>query len=108
MLLHQRIAQATGSRDQYHAAITAALEAMKIYPQDPRGLVALADRQLDLGRAMKSAAALHDAINTYQEALSLDNARLWWEALRRFGDKERDEIEAKTKEARGLIQRQLG
>lgn len=108
MQFHQRIAGATGSRDQYHAAITAALEALKIYPQDPRGLVALADRQLDLGRAMKSAAALQDAINTYREALSLDDARLWWEVLRRFGEKKKEDIEAKMEEARRLIQYESG
>lgn len=103
MQIGQRVAAKSGGADDFGSAITAAREALSLYPQDPHGLVALGDCQLDAGRAMKGRSFLEEAISSYEAALSLDGARLWWETLRRFSGPEMKIIEVKMGEARSLL-----
>ena len=76
------------------AAIEAARAALRLYPQDPRGLLALADRLLEAAEAEGSPDRLQEALTTYYEALALDASRPAWEVIRRFPRRIRTRIEA--------------
>ena len=76
------------------AAIEAARAALRLYPQDPRGLHALADRLLESAEAQGSTGQLRAALDTYREALALDDRRPAWEVIRRFPRRVRAQIEA--------------
>ncbi|MGB2986492.1 MAG: O-antigen ligase family protein [Phycisphaerae bacterium] len=103
MQLYQAKASATEKTEDYLAAIEAAREALKLYPLDPRGLVALADCQLEAGEATRSIKLLHEAIENYERALKLDDARPAWGKLPGFRPKERQAIELKIHRAQRLL-----
>jgi len=93
----------TGRRDDYAHAIKAARDALALYPQDPRGLVRLADTLAQAGDALNDPALLRQAVEAYEAALSLDDQRIEWETLRRFRPKERAAIQEKTRKIVGEI-----
>ena len=96
----RRAKAGASARDaDHHAAVDAAREALELYPQDPKGLVLLADCLHDAGRSLESGTLLQDAVDTYRQALDLDDQRLPWERLRRFRERERRDIKARSKKA---------
>ena len=92
-----------GRVDDYDAAVAAAREALHLYPLDPPGLVALGDCLLEAGEAVQSPDRLHEALDTYEQALQLDEARPWWETIRRFRPQEVADIKAKMAIARQAV-----
>lgn len=76
------------------AAIEAARAALRLYPQDPRALVTLADRLLEAAEAQGSHDQLQAALTTYRDALALDECRPEWEVIRRFPQRVSARIEA--------------
>ena len=103
-----RRANALGRFEDRLRAVEAAEKALSLYPQNPEGLIALADRRkeavegilkqgtngLDSPETVARAKRLiHDALSGYQAALELDQRRLWWEELHRLGERERQRIQ---------------
>ena len=111
MQIHQARATASGSADDYLAAVAEARHILELYPQNPRGLVSLADCQLAAGRATlrkvggahPSAVYLRDAVIHYSRALELDEQRPSWEVFRRFRDDQRRTIEGNIETAQRLL-----
>ena len=97
--LHRTKATASAREVDHLAVVHAAREALELYPQDPKGLVLLADCLHEAGNALESGALLQEAIVTYGQALDLDDQRLPWERLRRFRDRERRDIQTRSKRA---------
>jgi tetratricopeptide (TPR) repeat protein len=93
---------ATGA-EQFAAAVSAAKEAVRLYPRDPHGLVDLGDCLLHAGEATRSADWIREAIDSYERALELDDARLTWETIRRFRDHEKAGIAANLDRARRIL-----
>jgi len=81
-------------------ATQAAEAVLALYPEYPRGLVALGDCQLAEGEATQNRALLAKAVASYQNALALDGKRLSWEMLQRFTEAEQADIRAKIDQAR--------
>jgi tetratricopeptide (TPR) repeat protein len=90
----------TGMAADFNRAAQAAEAALALYPEHPRGLVALGDCQLAEGEATHDRALLEKALASYQEAVALDDKRLSWERLQRFTETEQAEIRAKIDRAR--------
>ncbi len=86
----------------YDAAIAAAKDVLKLYPQSPADIVALADVQLEASRATKRPAIATAAIESYRRALTLDDQRPDWEIFQRLQTPERRRVEAKIIEAQEL------
>ena len=108
MQLHQRRAEVTGSADARLTAIDAARQALALYPLDPHGIAALADRQREAGEAAQDGDRLKEAIEGYQRVLRLDDERFSWETLRRFSIRERKAIESKIERARSFLRHEQG
>ena len=89
--------------EHFAAAIEAAEHALRLYPLDPQGAADLGDYLLTAGRATGSAAWLHRAAQSYERALQLDDARLSWETIRRFRDRERTAIEQNLRRAQEAL-----
>ena len=104
MRLYQAKASHTGDAADYHQAIRAAEAALELYPQDPAGIVALADRQLEAGEATGADDLLWQALETYQRSLDLDDARPQWERIRRLRGTDRHAIQIKMEQLRKLLQ----
>ncbi|UCE60028.1 MAG: O-antigen ligase family protein [Phycisphaerales bacterium] len=100
--LHQAWAESSGDPSQYLKAVAAAESVLELYPEDPSGIVTLADCQAAAGETTKSAELLREAVSNYERALSLDNDRLEWETIRAFRDREEEEIREKIKAANHL------
>ncbi len=105
--LLRRRATALGHHEDYLAAVSAARDALELYPLDPKGFVLLADCLFDAGHAAGSSDLLREAIQICEHALALDGQRARWEKLRRFRNRERSEIRTKMKLARRAL-RQTG
>jgi len=105
--LYRTRADATGSTKDRIAAVEAAREALELYPRSPSDITALADCQLEAGQAAHSQELLQQAIDNYDHALKLDEARLWWEELRRFRETDREVIREKIRRAQKLLQEGL-
>ena len=103
MQMYKAWADHTGDAAHYLAAIDAAKAALLLYPQDPMGIAALADRQAEAGVSAGSRDLLRDAISSYERALALDGARPWWETIRRFGDQQRSAIQHKMKRVTEIL-----
>ena len=103
MQIHQAKATASGSPDDYLAAVAEAKHILELYPQNPRGLVSLADCQLAAGEATHSRDLLRDAVIHYSRALELDEQRPSWEVFRRFRDDQRRTIEGNIETAQRLL-----
>ncbi len=103
MHLFQAKAEQRGATKDYRAAIDAARSALELYPLDPGGLASLADRLSAAGQALGSKEYLSEAVERYQGALVLDDARLEWESLRRFPPGRLDQINAQIERTRDLI-----
>ncbi len=95
--IHKRTAMLAGRNDDYRAAVQAAKAALALYPQDPAGLVSLADTEMMAGKVLQSKDLLLTAIGHYQEALALDEKRLNWETIQRFRSRIISEIHAKIR-----------
>jgi hypothetical protein len=54
---------------------------------------------LAAGQAARDPAQLREAIDTFRTALALDAARPAWETIRRFRPAEREQIEARIRQA---------
>jgi|CXWL01.1.fsa_nt_gi hypothetical protein len=92
--IHARMAMLSGGSENYLGAVQAAKAALSLYPQDPAGLVSLADSERVAGQELQSRELLRAAVGHYQEALSLDEKRLEWETIQRFRPRVIDEIHA--------------
>ncbi len=103
MQLLMRDVALTGDPTARLAAIEAARRALALYPRDPHGLKALADRLGEAGEAGDDQDLLREAINTYERALAMDDARIEWEELRRFRPKQRKAILSKIEAARRML-----
>ncbi|UCC29079.1 MAG: O-antigen ligase family protein [Phycisphaerales bacterium] len=103
--LYRTRADATGSPEDRVAAVEAARKALGLYPHSPSDIAALADCQLEAGQTGHSEELLQQAIENYERALKLDEARLWWEELRRFRRKDREAIREKIDRAQALLQK---
>ena len=90
-------AKASASEADHRAVIDAARLALELYPQDPKGLVLLANCFREAGSDLASRDMLDSAIKSYRAALALDTQRLPWERLRRLRDSERRDIKARIK-----------
>ncbi|HNQ23095.1 MAG TPA: O-antigen ligase family protein [Phycisphaerae bacterium] len=99
------LARAEVARDGglYEAAVAAAREALRLYPQDPTGLVLVGDCELAAGQALNSTPHLEAALKAYQESLALDARRPAWEVIRRFSPRMQAEIEARIETVRTLL-----
>jgi tetratricopeptide (TPR) repeat protein len=97
-LIRSALATMTGRPEHYHGAIDAARSALALYPQDPQGLVRLADTQATAGRALGDEELLRIAAEHYRQALSLDEKRLEWETIQRFRPRVVEEIRSKIAE----------
>jgi tetratricopeptide (TPR) repeat protein len=96
-------ASITGSEPDYQEAVTAARAACRIYPRDPATVVLLGDGLLELAKASRSEAAAREAIDRYEAALALDEARWSGERYHRFREREIQEVKNKLAQARGLL-----
>jgi len=90
----------TGASADFTGAAQAAEAALALYPEHPRGLVALGDCQLAEGEATQNRALLEEAVTSYQRALALDGKRLSWETLQRFTEAEQAGIRTRIDQAR--------
>ncbi len=93
MQLNQRLAKKTGKAIYYRNAVDAAKEVLELYPLNPYGLAALAERQVEMGTALNDDALRSEAATVFQRALDMDGRRLKWETLRSFSEKERAKIQ---------------
>ena len=93
----------TGDRRYLSAAIEAAREVVRLYPQSPDGQADLGTCLLDAGRKTWDAETLTDARRHLVLALELDDARPEWEELRRLPQRRREEIQAGIDDATGLL-----
>ncbi len=105
MNLHLDRAEANGQSEDWTKAIEEARAALALYPQDPAGIAALADCQLRAGLALQSDDLLGESIAGHERALALDQERPEWETLRRFRQREIDEIRASIVEAEAAVTR---
>lgn len=101
--IHARVARLTGKSQEYLAAVQATKAALALYPQDPAGMVLLADTELEAGIELQSNELLLAAVGHYQEALALDEKRLEWETIQRFRPRVVDEIHAKIRSAESAL-----
>ncbi len=97
------LARQTHQASDHMAAIEAQRAALSLYPRDPSGLVSLGDTQLFAGEALRSHELIKAAIESYQQALDLDNRRLSWETIRRLRPQQVAEVNARMKHARQLL-----
>ncbi len=75
------------------SAIAAAKEALGLYPNDPDGLIFLAEIEEKAGAfddQYRSSAREH-----YQRALELDGQRAWFESIRKFSDRKKADIQSR-------------
>ena len=86
-------AEHTKRADKYLAAVEAAERALALYPLDPAGIASLAECQAQAALVTNSDALRGEALANYRRALDLDDARPWWERIRRFRESKRDTIE---------------
>ena len=98
-----RLAEATGSAEVYAAAVDAAREALRLYPLDPDGMIALGDCLARLGTTTGDAAPLREAIDQYAKALALDASRPSWVGVRRFSDGKVEQVKSKLAHAREAL-----
>ncbi len=94
-----RWAEATGSAEIYAAAVGAAREALRLYPRNPEGMIALGDCLARLGVATGDPAPLREAVNQYEKTLELDESRPSWVGARRFSDGKVEQVKGKLTHA---------
>lgn len=97
-------ADETGRAEHYALSVEAARAAIDRYPQDPDGLLLLANSLWQAGDAMASSAQIREAIAVYGQALALDAARPWWERIRGFREAELARIEQQIARAQHRLQ----
>lgn len=100
--IQSALATMTGDGPHYLSAIESARAALALYPQDPHGLVRLADTEADAGRALSQSDLISTAIEHYRAALALDGKRLEWETIQRFRPRMVAEIEEKIRDLESL------
>lgn len=100
--IHSALATMTGDGPHYFSAIESARAALALYPQDPHGLVRLADTEAQAGRALSRPDLISTAIEHYRAALALDGKRLEWETIQRFRPRMVAEIEKKIRDLESL------
>ena len=84
------LATATQNSGYSLAAVEFARRALALYPNDPDGLIFLAEME---EQAMAHDPSLRDsAIAHYGQALELDGQRAWFESIRRFNDRKKTDI----------------
>ncbi|MGD2110450.1 MAG: O-antigen ligase family protein [Phycisphaerae bacterium] len=103
MRLYQKRAEHSHDPDDLTRALQAAEEALKLYPLDPKSLVALADCQVEVARAQPTDELLTQALAKYERALEIDAKRLAWEELRRLRPSDRDAINARIEQVQTLL-----
>jgi hypothetical protein len=96
-------ADETRDADDYAAAIDAAEDALAIYPHDPRGMIVLADCQLEAGEAIGSDTLLRDALASYRRGLDLDRSRPLWAKLAQLRPGEVQAVESNMRRASRLL-----
>ncbi len=101
--LHLAIARRSSAPQDYRSAVQAARGALALYPQDPAGLVTLADTKLLAGIEWQSKELLLEAVGHYQQALALDEKRLAWETIQRFRPRVVEEIHARIRSAESAL-----
>jgi len=94
----------TSIKEDYFAAIEAAKESLNLYPQDPLGLVVLADCFIAGGVTLNNHEWVQQATIQYQNALDLDDRRISWETLQRFSQKKVEYIQERLNEAKQFLQ----
>ncbi len=97
---HALRAELTNDHADRLAAVEAASRAVELYPNEPHGRVWLGDLLADLGAATSRRSDLSSAIDQYERALRIDDARPAWERIRRLRPKQRDDISARLEEMR--------
>ncbi len=91
------LAQGSGQPEHYEEAVEAALCAVSLYPTSPDEYIALGDCYAGLYMATDVPDEGHRcaALDAYEQALRLDDARPEWEVIRRLPPTVRAEIDAK-------------
>ncbi len=92
-------AEGTGAVSDFAAAVEAATEARRLYPQDPKTLVLVGDQVLAYGRATRSADSVLQAVELYSRALELDDARWEGEKFHRLTTTEKTVIRERITQA---------
>jgi hypothetical protein len=92
-------AKRTASPTEVAAAVESAKKVVALYPSDPHGRVMLADTLLQAAKLLKSPEYAQEATMAYRDGLALDDLRPAWETIRRFRDRERNEIQRKVLDA---------
>jgi tetratricopeptide (TPR) repeat protein len=103
--LHLAAARARSAASHYLAAIDACEAARRLYPEDPMIHEMLGGIRLEAGLALDRRDLLVQAIVDLREAIRLDDARPAWEFIRRHTPRQREEIEARIREAEGRVGR---
>jgi hypothetical protein len=91
---HLLLARHSGQARDHQNALTAARRVVTLYPNDPRGHLALAHLEREIGERLGDPALLRRAIADVERALELDRRRPPWEAVRGFSEEERRRAEA--------------
>jgi len=103
-MFFQKKSLITSFREDYLTAIEAAEESLKLYPQDPLGLVVLADCYMAGGITLNNRQWVEQANTLYQDALLLDDQRISWETLQRFSEKKINYIRERLNETKQFLQ----
>ncbi len=104
-LVRGTLAEGSGSRADYDAAVDDARQTLSLYPANPADWVLLADTLAKAGEALASREMLQEAALHYVYALHLDERRPSWETIRRMRAAEKAAIEEKLQKTRGLLGR---
>ena len=96
-------AEIGGEESHFEQAVDAAKSALELYPQDPVGIAVLGECQLAAGAALGRRRLIQDAIESYERALRLDDARPEWERIRGFRRWEKDALNAQLRTARDML-----
>jgi len=101
-------ARVTRSMLAYLAAERAAQATIELYPNDPQGIIDAATIEAEVATALHDASIMKNAIAHFSQALALDDARPWWERIRKLSKQQRTELTAEiqrlTKRAAGEME----
>ncbi len=86
----------------YIEAAKAVQATVELYPNDPIGLIDAARIETEVATALNDSFIAQDAVNHYSQALSLDDARPWWEQIRKLSEAQRAEVSAEIQRLKKL------
>ncbi len=94
LIANATIEQARNSHSMrtYLSAAQAARDTVALYPVDPDGLIDAANLEAEVGATLNDRDILRGAITHFQSALTLDDARPWWERIRKLSDARRNQV----------------